>query len=269
MLGAQGETDILGMDRTQLDVTDPAAVRTQLSEARPDIVINAAAYTAVDAAETDEAAAYAANAQGPAWLAACTAETGARFIHVSTDYVFDGHATQPYPEDAPTEPRTAYGRTKRAGEEAVLTLDPRAQVVRTAWVYGAGGGNFVRTMLALAAKQETLTVVDDQVGSPTWTRDLAEGLIALARSDAAPGIYHCTNAGQATWCEFAQAIFAEAGLDPTRVHPVTSEQFVRPATRPAYSVLSDRRWIAAGMEPLPHWRTALTRALPDIAGTPI
>lgn len=267
VLGEQGERDVLALDRAQLDIADPGAVRSTLGSERPDVVLNAAAYTAVDAAEADEATAYAVNAQAPAWLAACTAQSGARLVHVSTDYVFDGAATQPYAEDAPPAPRTAYGRTKRAGEEAVLALDPRAYVVRTAWVYGAGGGNFVRTMLRLAGERDVLTVVRDQVGAPTWSRDLAEGLVALARSGAEPGIYHCTNGGQASWFEFAQAIFAESGLDPARVHPVTSQQFVRPAPRPTYSVLSDRRWVGAGLAPLPHWRAALARALPDIRGS--
>jgi dTDP-4-dehydrorhamnose reductase len=265
VLAATGMADhVDALDRAALDLTDAGAVRSAISDLRPDVVINAAAYTAVDAAETDEDAAYAANAQGPAWLATAALAAKARLIHVSTDYVFAGDATEPYAEDAPTAPMSAYGRTKLAGEQAVLALNPGAYVVRTAWVYGEAGGNFVKTMLRLATERETVSVVDDQVGSPTWSRDLAAGLVDLGRSSAAPGVYHCTNGGQTTWFGLTQAIFAAAGLDPARVLPTTSAAFVRPAPRPSYSVLSGRRWAKAGLAPLPGWQESLIRALPAI-----
>ena len=256
-----GGPTVMAAGRADLDVTDSAAVRAAVRAWRPDVIINASAYTAVDAAETDEDAAYLLNATAPGFLAHAAAEAGARLIHVSTDYVFDGAATSPYAEDAPTSPQTAYGRTKLAGEQAVLTVHPDAHIVRTAWVYGQTGGNFVKTMLRLAGQNETVSVVDDQRGSPTWSQDLARGLVALAESDAPGGIYHCTNAEDTTWFGFTQAIFAEAGLDPARVLPTTSADFVRPAPRPAYSVLGQAKWEAAGLPPMPTWRAALRAAL--------
>jgi dTDP-4-dehydrorhamnose reductase len=263
------DAEVVGLTRAELDVTDSAAVADAVSDARPTIVVNAAAYTAVDAAETDEAAAYRVNAVAPGHLAAALsaskATASARLVHVSTDYVFAGDASTPYAEDAPTAPRSAYGRTKLAGEKAVLERLPEAYVVRTAWVYGATGGNFVKTMARLERDRETVSVVDDQRGSPTWSADLARGLVALARSGAPGGIYHCTNAGETTWFGFTKAIFEELGADPARVRPTTSQEFPRPAPRPAYSVLSDRRWRATGLPPMPHWRSALHAAF-TVAG---
>ena len=258
------QADVVGLTRAELDVTDAAAVSAAVADACPTVVVNAAAYTAVDAAETDEEAAYAVNAVAPGHLAATLlanrAAQGATLVHVSTDYVFAGDACTPYLEDAPTGPRSAYGRTKLAGEKAVLERLPEAYVVRTAWVYGAIGANFVKTMARLERDRETVSVVDDQRGSPTWSADLARGLVALARSGAAGGIYHCTNAGETTWFGFTKAIFEELGADPARVHPTNSREFPRPAPRPAYSVLSDRRWRAAGLPAMPHWRAALRNA---------
>ena len=249
------------LDRSSLDITDPAAVREAVRDLRPDVIVNAAAYTAVDAAETEEDTAYAVNAVGPAVLASAAAADGARLIHVSTDYVFAGDALSPYPADAATAPRSAYGRTKLAGELAVRELLPEsAYVVRTAWVFGGAGANFVKTMVRLEGAHETLSVVDDQRGSPTWAADLAAGLVDLARADAPAGVYHLTNAGDTTWFGLAQAIFEELGADPARVRPTTSADFIRPAPRPAYSVLSSQEWTAAGLAPLPHWRDALSRA---------
>ena len=256
-----GGPKVMAAGRAELDVTDSSAVRAAIRSWRPDVIVNAAAYTAVDAAETDEDAAYLLNAAAPGFLARAAAENGAALIHVSTDYVFAGSGDRPYTEDDPTEPATAYGRTKLAGEQAVLALHPGAHVVRTAWVYGPTGRNFARTMLRLAAEQETVGVVDDQRGAPTWSPDLAGALIALAQSDAAPGILHCTGAGETTWFGFAQAIFAAAGLDPERVRPTTSAQRRQPAPRPAYSVLSNARWDAAGLPPMPNWSDAVRAAV--------
>ena len=259
-----------GLTRADLDITDPFDVADTVAEwarvVRKDgdhrgVVINAAAYTAVDAAEDDEETAYLVNATAPALLAKACGAAGLRLIHVSTDYVFPGDATRPYEVDDPTGPRSAYGRTKLAGEVAVRELLPNSgYVVRTAWVYGAHGGNFVKTMARLQADRDTLTVVDDQRGSPTWSRDLAQGLVELARSDAPAGVYHCTNTGDTTWCGFARAIFEELGTDPSRVQPCTTADFPRPAPRPAYSVLSSAAWTEAGLAPLPDWRSALSQA---------
>jgi dTDP-4-dehydrorhamnose reductase len=248
---------VVGLTRRDLDITDTDAVARAVAAVVPSVIVNAAAYTAVDAAETDEAAAFTANVTAPAALAAAAATAGARFVHVSTDYVFAGDATVPYDEAAATGPKSAYGRTKLAGEQAVFAELPDAYVVRTAWVYGASGANFVKTMARLEGERETVSVVDDQRGSPTWSHDLARGLVALGSSGAAGGIYHCTSTGETTWFGFTRAIFEELGADPERVLPTTTAAFPRPAPRPAYSVLGNRRWIQAGLPSMPHWRAAL------------
>ena len=253
--------DVHPLRRADLDIADAAAVAGVIAHVRPDVVVNAAAYTAVDAAESDENAAYRVNAAGPAVLAAALSGTAAWLIHVSTDYVFPGDASRPYEVGDSTGPKSAYGRTKLAGEIAVRELLPEASyVVRTAWVYGATGKNFVKTMIRLEREHETVSVVDDQRGSPTWSADLALGLVAQGRSAAPPGIYHCTNSGDTTWFGFTQAIFEELATDPARVRPTTTDAFPRPAPRPAYSVLSDAASRTVGLRPLPHWRDALHRA---------
>ena len=263
VLAAAGvaESEVRAVGSAELDITDGLAVENTIASFRPDVLLNAAAYTAVDAAETDVERAYTVNASGPALLAAAAARHDTRMIHVSTDYVFDGQSSRPYEVDDPTGPQSAYGRTKLAGELAVRELAPEhGYVVRTAWVYGATGANFVKTMVKLERSHDTLTVVDDQRGSPTWSADLARGLVELARSTAPAGIYHCTNAGETTWYGFTRAIFSELGADPDRVQPTTTDKFPRPAPRPAYSVLSTRSWQQAGLAPMRDWRSALADA---------
>lgn len=251
-----------GVGSAELDITNADQVAAVLGEFAPDVVVNCAAYTAVDDAETDEETARRVNADGPANLARATAASGIRLIHVSTDYVFDGSGQAPYPADAPTAPRSAYGRTKLAGEEAVRGLDPAAHIVRTAWVYTGEGTDFVATMRRLERERETVNVVDDQRGSPTYAPDLAAGLVELALSGQDRGLtLHATNAGEATWFDLARAVFAGVGADPERVRPCTSAEFPRPAPRPAYSVLSAREWAAAGLTPLRDWTIALEEAL--------
>jgi dTDP-4-dehydrorhamnose reductase len=253
--------DLTALDRSALDVTDAAAVRRVLTEAAPEVVINCAAYTAVDAAEVDEANATLINGEAPGHLARWCAGNGARLIHVSTDYVFSGASATPYEVDDPIDPRSAYGRSKAAGERAVLAAGGDAHVVRTAWVYGVAGPNFVKTIARLAGERDTLSVVDDQRGSPTWSLHLARALTALGIADVAPGLWHCTGAGQTTWYGFARAIFDELGLDPSRVRPTTTDAIQRPAPRPGYSVLSMRKWQDAGLPELPDWRDALHEAV--------
>ena len=253
--------EVVGVDLPELDITDPSAVQKFVEEVRPELLINAAAYTAVDAAESNEELAQAVNGLAPGILAEACARHGIRLVHVSTDYVFPGDGTVPYEVDSPTGPRSAYGRTKLAGELAVRAALPDASwVVRTAWVYGAGGQNFVKTMVRLERSHETVDVVDDQRGSPTWSADLARGLVSLADSAARPGVYHCTNGGDTTWYGLTRAIFEELGADPDRVRPTTTDRYPRPAPRPAYSVLSGRSWRDAGLPELPHWRAALHEA---------
>ncbi len=188
---------------------------------------------------------------------------GAQLVQLSTDYVFSGDRSdgEPYRPLDPTGPRSAYGRTKLAGEQAVRELLPHASwVVRTAWVYGATGSNFVKTMARLSAERETLDVVDDQLGCPTWAADLASGLLQLIAVAPPAGVYHAAGGGRASWFELARAVFSELGLDPERVRPTTSDTLQRPAPRPAWSVLSSSEWQDAGLTTLPHWRAALTAA---------
>lgn len=251
--------DVTALGRADLDVTDPAAVDAAV--AGHDVVINSAAYTKVDDAESHEDDAAAVNATGPRLLAEAVVRHGAKLLTVSTDYVFDGNGTAPYAEDAPTDPLNAYGRTKADGEAHVRRIAPDSSyVVRTAWIYGAHGPNFAATMLRLAGSHDTVSVVTDQVGQPTWTGDLAARIVELVDSDAPAGVYHGTNSGQASWYDFTRAIFAEAGLDPERVLPTDSAAFVRPAPRPAYSVLGHDGWSRAGLAPMRDWREALHAA---------
>jgi dTDP-4-dehydrorhamnose reductase len=260
------DAEVTPAARGVLDVTDPRAVAEAVG--RHDVVVNCAAWTAVDDAETHEAQAFAVNAVGPALLARAAADSGARLVHLSTDYVFAGDAAQPYPEDAPACPRSAYGRTKAAGEWAVRAeLPDRHWILRTAWLYGRHGSSFVRTMARLEGTGRTVDVVDDQRGQPTWARDLARRVVEVVRSDAPSGTYHATAAGSGTWCDLARAVFEGLGADPGRVRPTTSEAFARPAPRPAWSVLGHDGWARAGLAPMRDWREALAEALDGGAGS--
>ena len=265
VLEDRGEA-VTGLSRADLDITDAGAVREALARRRPEVVVNCAAWTAVDDAEASEDAALRVNGEAVAGLAACCAARGAALVQVSTDYVFDGLGRQPYPEDGRPAPRTAYGRTKLAGERAVLEQPGLAgYVVRTAWLYGAHGRNFVSTMIAKAREQERVHVVDDQRGQPTWSVDVADRIHALVASDAAPGIYHATSGGETTWFGLAREVFRLLGADPARVVPATSSALARPAPRPAYSVLGHAAWERAGLTPIGGWQQALQRGLPGLA----
>ena len=254
--------DVTRADLPGLDILDPVQCAQQV--AGHDVVVNTAAYTAVDAAETDEARAFAVNAVGAANLARAARAAGATMVQLSTDYVVAGEGCEPYAADAPVAPASAYGRTKAAGEWAVRAECPRSWVVRTAGLYGAGGRTFPATMRRLAAERERLTVVADQVGQPTWTVDLAEGIARIVEAGAPFGTWHATGSGECSWFELARAVLEELGLDPERVAPVATADFPLPAPRPAYSVLSHDMWAAAGLQPLPHWRDALHRAAPTV-----
>lgn len=258
---------VTGYSRGELDITDPAAIRAILDRDKPTVVVNCAAWTAVDNAEACEDAALKVNGNAVADLAAACADHGIRLVHVSTDYVFDGVSRQPYEEDDPPAPRTAYGRGKLAGERAVLDLIADGQssyVVRTAWLYGAHGPNFVRTMVELERQRPTVDVVNDQHGQPTWTADVASQIVALVRSDSPCGIYHATSSGQTTWFELAREVFGLLGADSDRVRPTTSNAFPRPAPRPAYSVLAHENWAKAGLTSIGDWRDTLHRAFPEL-----
>lgn len=244
--------DPIGVD-LDMDVTDAAAVAARLADESPDAVIHCAAWTDVDGAEAAEDLARAVNATGSGNVAAACRDLQIPVVCVSTDYVFSGSAADDYAEDAPTAPIGAYGRTKRAGELAALREHPGGvRIARTSWLYGAAGRNFVDTMLRLAATGEEVAVVADQVGSPTWTRDLAPALEALI--GLGPGVYHTTGGGSTSWADFAEAIFAGAGVD-CRVRRITTPELGRPAPRPARSVLAVTRPDAPRLR---HWRDALT-----------
>ncbi len=257
--------EAVGLRRADLDITDPAAVRAAVEDVT--VVVNCAAWTDVDGAETAEEAATAVNGTAVRVLAEACADAHVRLIHVSTDYVLPGDASEPYREDAETGPVNAYGRSKLVGEQAVTELLPQdGYVVRTAWLYGEHGPNFVATMLKLAAQRDTLDVVDDQHGQPTWSYALARHLVELGlaalKGWAMGGIYHGTASGRTTWMGLARETYRLSGLDPERIRPTTSEAFVRPAVRPAFSVLAHGAWKEeAGLEPLPDWREQLTQAL--------
>ncbi|GGS83065.1 NAD(P)-dependent oxidoreductase [Planobispora rosea] len=266
LLRARGG-DVVAVGREELDVRDIEAVRAVLKGAEPDVVVNCAGWTAVDDAETNEDRALAVNGDGPRSIAAACSGTGIRLLHLSTDYVFSGRNSEPYAEDAPPAPLNAYGRTKLAGERAVLTLLPdTGYVVRTAWLYGAAGPSFVRTMIRLEAERETVEVVDDQHGQPTWTMDLARQLVALGRAAAPAGVYHATSSGQTTWYGLAREVFTLLGADPGRVRPVPTSAFPRPAVRPVRGVLAHGRWAGAGLSPIRDWREALRAAWPSLSG---
>jgi len=264
VLRGRGE-DVTGLGHRDLDVTDEAAVLAAIRRYRPEVVINCAAWTAVDAAEAAEDEALLVNGRGAGYVAAACAATGSRLVQVSTDYVFAGDGQRPYAEDDRPAPRTVYGRTKLAGEQAVLGLLPESGlVVRTAWLYGGAGPSFVHTMIRLAGQRRFVDVVDDQRGQPTWTVDVAQQLAALAAPGVPAGIYHATSCGETTWFDLARAVFALLGTDPDRVRPTTSEAYPRPAPRPANSVLGHARHSLAGIAPIGDWQDALRRAWPTL-----
>lgn len=246
-----GRHAVTGVD-LEVDVTDPAAVSECVAEVRPEAILHLAAWTDVDGAEEHEEAARRVNEDGCANVARAAAAAGAALVVPSTDYVFDGAGEAAYGEDDPPAPLGAYGRTKLAGERAALAAHPGGtRIARTAWLYGASGRNFVDTMRRLGAEREEVAVVDDQVGSPTWTRDLAPALEALL--DRPPGVYHTAGGGAVSWAGLAEAVFAEAGLD-CRVRRITTAELARPAPRPAHAPLAVTRPGAPRLRP---WRDAL------------
>jgi dTDP-4-dehydrorhamnose reductase len=250
---------VTALGRPDLDVTDAAECAAGV--AGHDVVVNAAAWTAVDDAETHEAQAFSVNAVGAANVARAASWAGVRLVQLSTDYVFDGTASTPYAADHPPAPTSAYGRTKAAGEWAARALCAECWVVRTAWLYGRSGPNFVETMLRLAAERETVSVVADQVGQPTSTVELSGLVVRLLEAGAPPGTYHGTASGETTWHGFARAVFEGSGLDPERVLPTTTDAFTRAARRPAYGVLSHDSLSRAGVAPIGDWREGLAAYL--------
>ncbi|MFC5331841.1 dTDP-4-dehydrorhamnose reductase [Mycobacterium branderi] len=252
--------DVLALTSSQWDITDPGAAERIIRGG--DVVVNCAAYTNVDGAESDEARAHAVNAEGPEHIARVCADVGAGLIHISTDYVFDGSARRPYEPDDETGPLSVYGRSKLSGEVAVRKTLPEAIVVRTAWVYTGGTGNdFVAAMRRLAAGDGPVEVVDDQTGSPTYVGDLADALLQVVDDGVRAPVLHAANAGAVSRFEQARAVFAGVGADPERVRPISSDKKPRPAPRPHYSALGARVSTEAGLTPLRPWRDALAEAL--------
>ena len=261
MLGLSNR-DVSGFDRSEFDITDLESVRHILSGF--DVVVNCAAWTAVDDAEFNEAAAMEINGTGPAYVARVCAELGSKLVHISTDYVFSGDTEVPYSEAEITKPKSAYGRTKLAGELAVReNLPSDHYIVRTAWLYGQHGPNFIKTMINLETTKDSISVVDDQIGQPTWTKDLTTQIISMIDAKAPSGTYHATSSGQTSWFGLSQRIFELLGADPKRVLPTDSASFPRPAPRPAYSVLGHENWSKVGLNPIRHWNKALTAAFAE------
>jgi len=258
--------DVLALDRTRLDLANPDAIVATMRDARPDIVINAAAYTAVDLAERERDNAFAVNARAPEVLAAESKRLGALLVHYSTDYVFDGRATEPYGEDAATGPLNVYGESKLGGERAIAASGARAIVLRTSWVYGLTGKNFLVTIRSLAREREELRIVADQIGTPNWSRTLAEATASLVaqglpRLLERSGLYHRSSTGATSWHGFASAIVGDA-VKP-RVTAIASADYPTPARRPAYGVLSTRRFHDTFGFDLPAWRASLAACLAE------
>jgi len=263
LVAAFADHDVVGLARADLDVSDEPAVVAAVRDHAPDLVVHAAAFTKVDACEADPDTAWRVNALGSWWVARACALADAALVALSTDYVFDGTATRPYTEFDPVHPLSVYGRTKEAGEQLVRQTLERHYVVRTSWVLGVHGSNFVKTMLRLGRERGEVRVVDDQTGSPTFAFDLAAAIRRLAVSGR-HGTYHLTNSGSCTWFELAAATFAEAGLD-VALTPTDTATFGLPAPRPAYSVLDNLKARLTGLEPLPPWRDSLKRLVAELA----
>jgi len=264
VLAAHG--DVIALDRARLDLANPDAIAATLRDAKPDIVVNAGAYTAVDLAERERDIAFAVNARAPEVLAAEAKRLGALLVHYSTDYVFDGRATQPYHEDAATAPLNVYGESKLAGERAIVASGAQAIVLRTSWVYGLTGRNFLVTIRRLARERDELRIVADQIGTPNWSRALAEATASLVAQGAGylaerSGLYHMSSLGATSWHGFAQAIVGDA--EKPRVIAIATADYPTPARRPAYGVLSTRRFHDTFGFDLPDWRAALTACLAE------
>ena len=253
------KNELIATTSKTLDITDKDNTIDFILKNKPDIVINSAAYTDVDGCEANQDLAYAVNGEGVKNLAIACKEVNCPLVHVSTDYVFDGTAIEPIEEDSEIGPISVYGKSKLKGEEAILEVLDKYFIVRTAWLYGINGKNFPKTMLELSQNHSEITVVYDEVGTPTYTKDLAQGISQLIETDLY-GIYHLTNSGSCSWCEFAKYIFEIADRD-VNVIPVTASEFSRPAPRPHYSVLKNKKWIENGFKPLRDYKEAISEYL--------
>ena len=266
-LGSTSANNYLYTDVAELDITDAAAVERFVAENRIDVIVNCAAYTNVERAEEDEAAAYAINCAAVKNLAESAAKYGATLIHVSTDYVFDGSANTPYTEDMPTSPLGVYGRTKLAGEQAAAASGCKCLIFRTAWLYSAYGNNFLKTMLRLTSERDRLNVVADQTGTPTYAADLARAIFSIVeggRYEGREGIYHFSNEGVCSWYDFATEIAAAAGNTGCRINPCRTWEYPTKAVRPAYSVLDKGKFRRTFGIEIPHWRESMKECIAKI-----
>ncbi|WP_282022621.1 dTDP-4-dehydrorhamnose reductase [Priestia flexa] len=254
--------EVYGFGRDEMDITNQSQVKEIIHRVQPDIVIHSAAHTKVDLAESEPEKAFAINAYGTRNVAVAAEQIKAKLVYVSTDYVFDGTGTEPYDEFSPTSPLGVYGKSKLAGEQFVRDLHSQFFIVRTSWVYGKHGANFVKTMLKLGSEKKELSVVADQVGCPTYTLDLATTILELVSTEKY-GVYHVSNSGQCSWYEFAKAIFDEAGIE-VQVNPCTTEEFPRPADRPAYSVFKHQSLAINNITIPRQWRDGLVHFLKDV-----
>lgn len=252
----------IATDKNEFDLTNKEAVKGFVGACKPDTIIHCAAYTAVDKAEEDSAACYKVNVHGTQNLADAAAQTQAKFVYISTDYVFDGEKDEPYEVNDRTAPKTVYGATKLEGENRVRHSCPKHFIIRTAWAFGKNGNNFVKTMLRLGRERESINVVCDQFGSPTYTKDLARLICDMIVTDRY-GTYHATNEGYCSWADFAFEIMQQAGLN-ARIVPIPSSEYPAKAHRPANSILSKQKLIDSGFIPLPDWKNALADFLKDI-----
>ena len=263
------DTEFSTFSHAQLDITNKFEVEKRILSATPDVVINTAAWTNVDSAEIQESQALLVNAVGPKFLAESCAKSGAKFVHISTDYVFSGKSISPWDENSDLSPVSAYGRSKASGEDFVLeAYSINSYIVRTAWLYSPWGKNFVKTIMKIALEERrSVEVVNDQIGQPTSAMDLATQIYWLISNEASPGIYHGTNGGQASWFELAKRVFELLGEDASRVIAVDSAGLPNPSIRPAYSVLGHQKWSTEGMAPMRNWQDALECAMPAILQT--
>ena len=260
--------EVLAPSPEEIDFLDPDTLAVRAATLQADWVVNCAAYTQVDRAESEPELAFTINRDSAGRLAAVAAETGGHMLHVSTDFVFDGKLSRPYREDDEAAPLSVYGHSKWEGDKAVLAALPGAIILRTAWVYGVHGHNFVKTMLRLAGEGRPLRVVDDQMGTPTWTADIVQAMVALVEAEAS-GVFHFTSAGEISWCGFARAILAEAAelgfeVKTRTVEAITTSEYPLPATRPHYSVLDTRKIQPYLASPIPPWRDSLVKMLKEL-----
>ena len=256
--------DALGTDRNEIDFAKPNEIFEKIDKLIPSHIVNCGAYTQVDKAEEEPELANLINAQAVGVIAKYAHDKQLPFVHISTDYVFEGTESNPYQEDHVVNPQSVYGKSKALGEKETLKNNPLAYIIRTAWVYGAYGNNFPKTIAKKLMNKESLNIVNDQIGAPTWTLDLALAIVEILEKKPAPGIYHVTNSKSCSWFEFAREIAKILNLDENLVKPTDSKSFVRPAVRPKYSVLSNEKWQSAGLTPLRSWEDAWTKAAPTV-----